>query len=377
MAGELSHDVRVLACGYCGAPNSVPVQGGFVQCGHCRATMEVALRREESLARSGEGELDRIHRVSVLRAQDGRPLLVPDSVKPYFAVGGLAPGRMEAALEAWRAALLDLRQRYAREPEERLYFLTRLLSDRLWTHERHLEARALLESAAEVLRARRHRQITYCMLARRAAVLGDLAAADAWLGPCDPASYDLHMDSELRMARAFIATMRGDFEAVIAELAASAKDHPFADSCDALIHMYRAHALEHTKGADSAVEGLVEACEKDPTLILDLQDIRAGAPIDLCPQSFPLTSQRQPMMNRVLGCGPIGCSTLFLAVEVPMILNVLLWKDVWFDSPTATWVVPLVLGVLLTPFLALWGWVHFKLAQKRAERRRAREGGRR
>ncbi len=375
MGSLLSHDVRVLACGHCGAPNTVPVQGGWITCGYCQAGMEVALRQEESLARSPEEEIDRLHRLVALRAQDGRPLIPPPSVAPYLAAGAIAPRKREAALRAWRSALVELRARYASEPEERLYFLTVYLADYMWVRGEHLEFRALVESAVEVMRTRRYRQVSYCLLAGRAALFGDLAAAEDWLRPCDPTPYDLDMDTRYRFARAFMATIQGDYQEVLVQLGESPKDHPFADVSDLVVLMYRAHALERVRSVDAAATLLCRACREDPYTFQLLEDIRAGAPVELVMASLDEAKQRLAVLDRHPEIGALGCLPVFLVAEGLLISNYLWWQEDWFKSATAMWLIPLLLSPICVP-LVFRAWRVIQALQRRAETRRALGGKR-
>ena len=186
MAGELGHDVRVLVCDGCGAPLNVPVQGGFVQCEHCRATLEAVARREPSMARAGVvNALDEQHRLAILRLQDGQPLLPPAELSQFLAAGGLIPAKESVALRVWQELRSELQTRYSTEVERRFHFLTLTLAEHHWAVREHLKSRAMLESATEVCRARRYRQLALCNLARHAIALGDPASALAWMAPCE------------------------------------------------------------------------------------------------------------------------------------------------------------------------------------------------
>jgi hypothetical protein len=123
-----------------------------------------------------------------------------------------------AAQEEWKRAHAEVHNGGGYPAEERLYHLTMALHGAHREAQQHEQARALLESALDVLKEPRHRQMFHSMLARAAARSGDIAGAEAWLATCTPHSDDLQTDTAWRFGRAFISTSARDFAKVLAVL---------------------------------------------------------------------------------------------------------------------------------------------------------------
>ncbi len=374
MAGELGHDVRVLVCDGCGAPLRVPVQGGIVQCEYCRATLEVIARREESMGRAhGGSALDEEHRLAILRLQDGKPLLPPDDLRALLAAGSLAATREREAHERWQAARSQLRTRYSADVEHRFYFLTLLLAEHHWAMAEYLRSRAILESAVETYRGRRHRQVALCSLARHAAVLEDRESALAWLAPCDPAALDLHMDTAYRYTRAFLYRQEEQFDAVLRILGRSRDDVPVADHSDELLAMYRADALERVEGPDAAASELVRWVEKDPFAYFTFVGVRGSSPFELCPRAFDMARSRIPLWNRKLGCKSVGCLVPWLGVVGALVVNGFLAAPSRPMPAIAGWIVAAVVVLLGAPVVGILALVEYRMWRKRTARGPAKE----
>lgn len=294
-----NHSQRRLLCGGCKRAIGVPVAGGAVTCNHCDTEIEIGPRPEPSLVPADRHPTPITERLAALRAQDGAPLRPPGTL-PLSLMGwhGEADDKKrDAALEAWQAARLGLGSGSPGDNDEaHLYFLTLALNN-YYGVTRDLERRrALLESAVELCTTARHRQVLYCELARAAARADDLDAAEAWLAPCDPEPDDLYMDSAYRFTRAFLASRAEDWSAVLDQLGRELDEIPVADFMDHLCALYRAHALEMSGDADSAIATLEAAMRRLRGTPRSFMEVAEAADIHLCPTALP--AAYEPAMRR-------------------------------------------------------------------------------
>jgi hypothetical protein len=290
-----SHSVRVLACGNCGAPLNVPPAGGTVSCGYCRASLQIHGRNEaaELAAATLAPAMDEAERFERLRAQAAHPALLPQSVA-HLAVGGvLHPQQVDRAMAEWRQARAELEAGGQFPAAERLFHLTRLLSDHLAVVRDEMRRRALLETAMELLQAPRHRQVLRGTLACNAARVGDLAAADAWLAGCNPRSDDIHVDTTWRFSRAYVCTARHDWNGVLQALGSRIGDMPLASGEVEACGLLRANAIERAGQTAQAAEQLHAIMSQGSRgAAVLVQFFALNGELGLCPASFPLAKQR-------------------------------------------------------------------------------------
>jgi DNA-directed RNA polymerase subunit RPC12/RpoP len=283
-----SHDLRVLLCQQCGAALPAPPQGGQVRCQYCGTTSMLAPRNEQAelATYTQHPRVPELERMQRLRMQDGRPLLPPGSLMHLLSGGSLPAGRVPEVLAMWNAARTEVAQRRSLETEERLFFLTLFLMTPLGLAQDHVRQRALLESASEALSAPVLKHQLRAALARLAVRAGDLRAAEAWLALCDPASESLQVDSDVRCARAMMATARGDFQSVLQLVGANALEVPIADSLDLLAGVLRANAYERLGRLDLAVQVLLGLHGQGHVRDDMEQVVLANQALALCPQSM-------------------------------------------------------------------------------------------
>jgi hypothetical protein len=248
-------EIRVLACSACGAPLKARLGGGQYECGYCHATNMITPRVERSLAPAAAPAAPRdpaaVHRR--LLAQAGRGMTPPESLKGLLTPAGeLAEWKVQEALEIWQATRRASAGGADFEAAERLVYLTMVLSNHYAGASDQMRQRAMLESALDALTLPRHQQIVRGYLARSAARVGELDAAEAWLAPCDPRSDDLQMDSAWRLSRAFIDTARGDWRAAIEAL--GPPEAPVTPEAATLMALLRANAWERSGDMGRAVQ---------------------------------------------------------------------------------------------------------------------------
>lgn len=233
-------DLRVLLCERCGAPIDAAPEGGSVTCRYCGAVLQVAARVAlPEFASVDAASIAEPERLARLAAQAREPVVAPAGLAAVLANDEIPPWRAGEAFAVWQSV-----RRRAAEGDlvasEELSYLT----NKLWTR---LDAeparqRALLETTLETLALPRHRQLVLGALVQGAVHVGDREAAERWLSRCDASLDDLRADSSYRMARALVATMRGDWAEVLAMIGPRPRDVPLAREWRALATLLRGNA---------------------------------------------------------------------------------------------------------------------------------------
>ncbi len=252
---EFSTDVRVVLCDRCLSPLQTASSGGEATCGHCGAVQVVPPRDDRTpLAPADRAAIPEAERVRLLWAQEDEPWTTPESLRALVPGATIPEARVSEAMTVWNRARRELRETGSREAGERLAFLTLMLGTRHGRAGEPRLKRAVFESALDVLRLPQDLQAIRGGLSRAAALDGDTCSAEAWLAPCDPRPRDLESDSQWRVARAFIDTVHGDWNAVLAVLGRDADEVPVREKLHTLGAMLRANAWERLGRLDTAVE---------------------------------------------------------------------------------------------------------------------------
>jgi hypothetical protein len=288
-----SHDIRVLTCQVCGAPIEATLTGGQIKCAYCGTSHHIVERNEQidrERARIGLGAaISESERHAQLRAQQSGELHLPQSLHVWLQPdGSLEPRFATDALNDWQAQ----RQQIATGSKaftvaERLFYLTLLLA----AHVEPRRARAMLETAAELLVDERHRHVVRCMLGRLAAQNGDVEGAQAWLETCNPRPTDLTMDTAYRYAAATLAVAQSDLARVAELLGTRDGDVPLAPRDAFGCELLRAHAFEQAGNFEAAVNELnrLAMSRGEDGLV---RQLAAFLPLTLCPQSHPERQRR-------------------------------------------------------------------------------------
>lgn len=331
MQAAFAFELRVVTCTECGAPVEVGEAGGALACAYCKSPQRP---RAASRAVPRAPALPEPQRIALLGAQDRAPLAPPADLASLFVGLQLLPWKMGDALSAWKRVRDRVMAAGAPDDEERLQLLTLALAEHFARENHPLRERSLLESALEACRTPRHRQSLCAALSRSACRLGDLAAAEAWLSLCDPASHDLLGDTAWRFARARLDTAHGRFDAVLGVLGAHDGAVPLDDRWEPSCVALRAHALEQLGQLDAAV------------MALDQFFVRASAhqryscqtyvaELGLCARSAPAALSRQRerglrAVGRASGAPFLGLGLAFGALVLGALLGVpLLWFENW------------------------------------------------
>lgn len=257
--GSYAFELRVLCCAQCGAPVQAALSGGSVTCSYCQ-TVNHVVTRDDSAARATAGApatMSEAQRIESLRQQDGKDRPVPPSLAHLLRDGTLHQDDVPTAMNEWRRAHGDYLAGAGFSAAERLYTLTLLLREHMRASEASSRLRAMIESTLGALNDPHHMQVLHSILAQEAALEGDLDAASKWLALTSPHSTDLHGDSSHRVAKALIATRRGDFLAVTRALGPAKIDVPIADEEDTLCVLLRANAFERQNKMEQATEAIL------------------------------------------------------------------------------------------------------------------------
>jgi hypothetical protein len=219
--------------------------------------------------------------------------LLPASLQSLMGHAGLAEAKVNEAFHVYQATRKEVVATHSADAAERLYFLSLMLNAHLTTAKDDARRRALLETTLETVFLPRHIQVIRCMLATASAKERDLSSADKWLAPCDPRPDDIEADSSYRIAHAFVATVRGDFQKVLHMLGPQDEGYPFADVWDPTSAVLRANALERMGQLDAAVQALRARMSREGFAgRAAMEKIVSTHPeMALCPQSFRLAHQ--------------------------------------------------------------------------------------
>jgi len=267
-ATSYSYDLRVLQCPSCGAPITCPWDGGQVACAYCR-TVTLVTRRPEApawndgpapvRAEAHSPEDDEKARIDALSAQ-----LAPGAPQSPYAPES-APADLRTRMskvtkrakafadEQWRTLRAEWHATHACD-QARAYWVGGALAADAQAKGDHLGARAALETTLEMVTDEGYRLLLYSRLVRNAAALGDVAAAKAWLGQCNPRPRDVVLETALRSAQAAVLTAERDYVGVLGILGEkhSAPLFPDAIAC----YEFRVNALEMLGREDAAFEEL-------------------------------------------------------------------------------------------------------------------------
>jgi hypothetical protein len=312
-------------------------------------------------------EKARLHR---LRLQDGQPKRIPEELETLLHDGDLAEWKIDEAIELWLQTRRELRAHPNPTAELRLMALNLLLANRLGPTDKKF-ARGLRDASLAVVSLSRHKQQLRCELVRVAAREGHLKEAQAWLEGCDTHSDDLEMDTAYRYARAFLASLRKDYDTVLTVLGAGLDDVPIADQYDAVCAVLRADAYERRGEVARAVELLEAAMSRGMahsihTIVEKYQD-----EFHWCTQSFARAAERRDAAaaeraaSRVTG----GTGGLMLAIGLLHLLpgvGLLVWA--LFSRPI--YFFPGGVLVAVGGGLALWGGNELKQQRRAAWVRR-------
>lgn len=215
--------------------------------------------------------------------------------------------------------------------EELLHTLALVVPGALLAQGASLEARAMIEASRDLCEDARYRQMLASALARGAARDDDVESAERWGALIEPRSDDLHIDTASRLARAYIATARREWMAVIGVLGQDIDDVPVVDGMDVLAAVLRANAHEQRGDVGRAKAQLMRLMLTPQHVQLVERTIDANRPLILCAQSFAAARQVQAAASGGLtktstsfSVGQVLGGGFFLVIAISVILPVTL-----------------------------------------------------
>ncbi len=321
--------VRMLLCERCGAPLETTIEGGAVPCAYCKATNAVRPRLDR-FAPTRASALSEPERLARLRAQDHTPYKLPPSVEALAPGGSVSEARLTEAFDVFQATRQELKNTQSPEASERLYALTLVVTNTLTRLADSARVRSLLETTLDVVVLERHRNSLRAMLSRHAAREGDLDSAEQWLAGCDPRSDEISSDSDYRVSRAFIDTLRGRPDAVLEVLGRSDADVPIDDRLDLQAALLRAHAIEVKGDVEGAVRTLTDVLRAGGGAMrqgmIQTREAYAHA-VSLCPKSFPTALERE--VRRVTSPWRLIASLWFIMLGISAIFAFAMGANTW------------------------------------------------
>ena len=317
-----SASCRVVLCDRCLSPVRAAPSGGQVPCPRCSTVNSIPPRDDRTpLVPEGGVTLSEPERLARLRMQDGKPLILPPAIQPLFQGLVIAPGKQQEAMNVWNQLRQQLRVTKSFEHSESLTHLAVALGLAFFDAQDELRRRAIFESSLDLVTLPRHRQWLRALLARGAARKGDVASAEIWLAPCDRQSEDLDVDTEWRLSRAYIDTLRGDWNAVLSVLGRSGDKIPIRDVMDAMATVLRANALEQLGELDAAVQLLMAEMAKGAASRMSVRTVIERHPqLRLCPAGFAAAeskySQAAARVVASFGGGSAGAAFYFFGIAL-------------------------------------------------------------
>lgn len=286
-----SHTLRILTCANCGALLEAQPEGGSFTCGYCGAVSQLQ-RRDEAADRTAAAEArssapSESERYARLRQQDAQGAPLPGGLAAWVVNGALPSERVEAADELWRQTRAEMAITPSFPVCERFFHLTVLLAPHLDERRR----RAALETAVELLPDAGHRHVLRCKLAREAARVGDVDAAEAWLEAVNPRPTDLEQDTAYRLATATIAAARGEPQRVVEALGFRPADVPLFDRDELACTLLRLDALERLGREADATSEMSLLVERLGLPVVQ-HAVLSHRPLTLCGRSFEAARQR-------------------------------------------------------------------------------------
>jgi predicted nucleic acid-binding protein len=238
-----SYRVRTIECDNCRAPlTSTALEGGQLTCTFCGASLQIAGRRREHRE---ETRISEPERLAGLRAQkavfDSEKALLqdPEVLRPFRSMLK-NPDTRAAGLEGLRQEWEKTRRAVASggsaDGETHLLRVAIIVALTFREAGDHTRARAILETALELLSDGEHRDIVRCRLVQAAVRAGDLEAAASWLEEVNPRPIKLEADHEVRVARATLQLACGEHRQLLETLGRKPGDVP-------LLHLLRPYCL--------------------------------------------------------------------------------------------------------------------------------------
>jgi len=284
--------LRALLCPSCGAPVTTPPQGGSFQCGYCRAVGSFAARfdtRAQVAPPSPAEEQARLEKLRFQYAQGHLASPYSTFVAPQeltFLVELRPPNSWGPWFEAWKSAVALLSQQPTEHNQRRIFWLTQLTRTPVLNlgSTDPVRARAIRETALELLPDPGHKHLLRCSLSSAACLQGDLPSAEQWLGGCDPYPGNLTLDTDYRISSSWLHIAHRRWQAILDTLGNQPNVIPIDYGRDFLAGLIRVHACEelgYPQAADGQLGYWFEQ-EKKMSGPVILAILKSNAPLGLC-----------------------------------------------------------------------------------------------
>ncbi len=299
--------LRALMCPTCGAPVTMSPQGGTYQCGYCRAVGSVGARNDAPQQRPPPSPAEEQARIAKLRFQyeqgpQASPYTTFSAPTDVTHLAKLRPPHSWGPwFEAWKYAVALLAQDPSAHNQKRVAWLAQLTTTGILdlSTSDPVRARAIRETALELLSDPGHKHLIRCALSRAACLQSDLPSAEQWLAACDPYPGNITLDTDYRLSASYLHVAHGRAGAILETLGNQPGAVPIDYGRDMLAGLLRVHACEelgYPQAADGQLGWLYEQEKQlDGPIILSI--LKANAALNLCRRTCARLRIRDPAVS--------------------------------------------------------------------------------
>jgi len=244
-----TYQLRSVECEQCGGPVVTQQSATEAQCGFCNAVLRLVVRPKDAV----HEPIDESARMAGLAAQVGKqdangPLAArpPDGMHAFAAMltdRSARPAAVAALRQEWGQARAEATAQPSRQSGTRAFRAALLLARFYAADDDDKRARAVAETAINIVSEPGQRDILRLWLARAALDAGDSEAYDAWLADVNPQPVHLEVDSALRLTRARRALSDNLWDGVASLVGSYPREVPLAAESEKAARLVRAHAF--------------------------------------------------------------------------------------------------------------------------------------
>ena len=252
---DFSINVRLLACSNCGAPLSVPSEGGQVTCEYCNVQLQIERRPKRSaMFTSPTGEITEEQRLASLQKQldryDGDSIystcVFPDELS-HLDLKYDDPTLPMLAHQAFRRAVDACKAGGSLQQDRIVYWIANRIARTSMLKGENLKSRATLETALETVTDPGFIHMLHCDMSHEARKAEDIESAEDWLKPCDPRPVMLDLDTSFRMAKVSSLFMRAQYDQALELLGQDLENAPpISPNSIPQVTLMRVSALERS-----------------------------------------------------------------------------------------------------------------------------------
>lgn len=247
---------RLVECASCGGTLEAPLEGSRTTCRRCGTVTDIPARHDVPMRAALEDPAQEQARLASLSAQRSSPapLELYDLETPppgFTADPSRDAGSADALRSAWNAARPTLWQVSPAKQRDALWLALHLADVHVAGGEAE-RARALLETALDLLADGGLRHLIRCRLATLALWQSDAPSAYQWLLGCDFAAEELPLDSALRENQAALSELADDHLLTLALVGDASLAVPIAPGWERPCGVRRVRALSALGRDDEA-----------------------------------------------------------------------------------------------------------------------------